>query len=77
MKNTKRMALEADFPHTLPIMAGFLFLGMPYGIYSHSLGFSFVYPIVMALTIFAGSMEFVSMDLLLGPLIHWVPFYWP
>ncbi|MGL6293845.1 AzlC family ABC transporter permease, partial [Eubacterium aggregans] len=30
------------------------------------LGFSFVYPIVMALTIFAGSMEFVSMDLLLG-----------
>jgi 4-azaleucine resistance transporter AzlC len=66
MKNTKRMALEAAFPHTLPIMAGFLFLGMAYGIYAHSLGFSFVYPMVMALTIFAGSMEFVAMDLLLG-----------
>lgn len=66
MKNTKRMVLEAAFPHTLPIMAGFLFLGMAYGIYAHSLGFSFVYPMVMALTIFAGSMEFVAMDLLLG-----------
>lgn len=66
MKNTKRMVLEAAFPHTLPIMAGFLFLGMAYGIYAHSLGFFFVYPMVMALTIFAGSMEFVAMDLLLG-----------
>ncbi|SDY15865.1 AzlC family ABC transporter permease [Eubacterium barkeri] len=66
MKNTKKLALKAAFPHTLPILAGFLFLGMAYGIYAHSLGFSFVYPMVMALTIFAGSMEFVAMDLLLG-----------
>ena len=31
-----------------------------------SLGFSFVYPMLMSLTIFAGSMEFVAGNLLLG-----------
>ena len=37
---------------------------MAYGIYMNSLGFSFFYPIVMSMTIFAGSMEFVAADLL-------------
>ncbi|MEH6868681.1 AzlC family ABC transporter permease, partial [Priestia megaterium] len=37
------------------------------GIYMHSLGFSAIYPILMSLTIFAGSMEFVAANLLLVP----------
>lgn len=62
----KLRALKAAFPHTIPIMAGFLFLGMTYGIYMSSLGFSFVYPLGMALIIYAGSMEFVTANLLIG-----------
>lgn len=62
----KLRALKAAFPHTIPILAGFLFLGMTYGIYMGSLGFSFVYPMGMAMIIFAGSMEFVTANLLLG-----------
>ncbi|NCA78401.1 MAG: branched-chain amino acid ABC transporter permease, partial [Alphaproteobacteria bacterium] len=31
MQNHKK-ALKAAFPHTIPVMAGFLFLGMAYGI---------------------------------------------
>lgn len=62
----KRRALRAAFPHTIPIMAGFLFLGMTYGIYMGSLGFSFVYPMCMAMIIYAGSMEFVTANLLIG-----------
>lgn len=62
----KKRALKAAFPHTIPILTGFLFLGMTYGIYMRSLGFSFVYPMLMSLTIFAGSMEFVAGNLLLG-----------
>lgn len=62
----KNRALKAAFPHTIPILTGFLFLGMTYGIYMRSLGFSFVYPMLMSLTIFAGSMEFVAGNLLLG-----------
>ena len=47
-------------------MAGFLFLGVAYGVYMHELGFSFLYPMLMSLTIFAGSMEFVAANLLLA-----------
>lgn len=59
-------AARAAFPYTVPILAGFLFLGIAYGIYMNASGFSPLYPIFMSLTIFAGSMEFVAVRLLLG-----------
>lgn len=59
-------AFRAAFPHTIPIFAGFWFLGMTYGIYMNVSGFSFWYPMLMSLTIFAGSMEFVTVNFLLG-----------
>ncbi len=62
----KTAALFAAFPHTIPILTGFLFLGMTYGIYMKTAGFSFLYPMLMSMTIFAGSMEFVTVNLLLG-----------
>lgn len=62
----KLKALKCAFPYTIPIMTGFLFLGMSYGIYMHVSGFSFWYPMLMAMTIFAGSVEFVAVNLLLG-----------
>lgn len=65
-KGVKTRALKAAFPHTIPILTGFLFLGFTYGVFMTDLGFSFVYPMVMSLTIFAGSMEFVAGNLLLG-----------
>ena len=64
-KNLKA-ALFAAFPFTLPILAGFLFLGMSYGTLMASRGFSFLYPCLMALTIFGGSLEFVAASMLLG-----------
>lgn len=66
-KAIKREALKAAFPHTIPIMTGFLFLGTSYGIYMRVSGFPWYYPALMAMTIFAGSMEFVAVNLLLSP----------
>jgi 4-azaleucine resistance transporter AzlC len=63
----KMKALKAAFPYTVPILLGFLFLGVAYGIYMDSKGFSFLYPMLMSLTVFAGSMQFVAANLLLGP----------
>lgn len=57
-------AFKAAFPYTLPIMAGFLFLGTAYGIYARSEGLSAVCPVIMAMMVFAGSMEFVAVNLL-------------
>lgn len=61
-----KRALKYAFPHTIPILAGFLFLGITYGIYMNVSGFSFWYPMLMSLTVFAGSVEFVTVNLLLG-----------
>ena len=61
-----KKAFKTAFPSTIPIMAGFLFLGATYGIYMNISGFSFVYPMIMSVTIFAGSVEFVAVNLLLG-----------
>lgn len=60
------LAFRTAFPYTIPIFAGFLFLGMTYGIYMNVLGFSFWYPLFMSMTIFAGSMEFVTANMLVG-----------
>lgn len=59
-------AAKAAFPHTIPILAGFTFLGAAYGIYMRALGFAAIYPICMSMCIFAGSMEFLAAALLLG-----------
>lgn len=63
----KRKALKAAFPHTIPILAGFLFLGLSYGIYMSVSGFSFVYPMIMSLVIFGGSLEFIAVSMLMAP----------
>lgn len=61
-----KKAFKAAFPYTIPIFAGFWFLGLTYGIYMNVSGFSFWYPMFMSLTIFAGSIEFVTVNMLLG-----------
>lgn len=66
MNSKYAKALKAAFPHTIPIFAGFWFLGLTYGIYMNVSGFSFLYPMLMSFTIFAGSAEFVAVNLLLG-----------
>jgi 4-azaleucine resistance transporter AzlC len=63
----KKKALKAAFPYTIPIFAGFWFLGLAYGIYMNVSGFSFVYPMVMSVVIFGGSLEFVAVEMLLSP----------
>lgn len=63
-KRTK--ALRHAFHASLPIMAGYGFLGLTYGIYMHELGFSFVYPMMLAIMVYAGSAEFLLGNMLLG-----------
>ena len=65
-RNIVLSALKCAFPYTIPIFAGFWFLGLTYGIYMNVSGFSFVYPMAMSLLIFAGSVEFVAVNMLLG-----------
>ena len=59
-------AIKAAFPYTVPILTGFLFLGIAYGIYMKVSGFSAVWSLLISILVFAGSMQFVAVDLLLA-----------
>ncbi len=61
-----RYAFAAAFPHTLPICAGFLFLGTTYGVLMSVSGFPVYQSLLASITVFAGSMQFVMVNLLLG-----------
>ena len=68
MKDKKVIsALKSAFPQTLPILAGFLVLGMGYGIYLRSSGLPLWYPTVTSILVFGGSLEFLLVSMLLSP----------
>lgn len=62
-----KKAFAAAFTCSLPICAAFCSIGFSYGFLMHSLGFSWIYPAAMSFLIYAGSMEFVTINLLLAP----------
>ena len=57
-------ALRAAFPRTLPIMAGYLFLGLAWGILLRDKGVGVEWAIMISGLVYAGSMQFVLVGLL-------------
>ena len=62
--NDKTAALKAAFPHTIPVLTGYIVLGAAYGILMDSKGFSLFWIILASVFVYAGSMQFVSVALL-------------
>lgn len=60
----KTKAFKAAIPLTIPVLTGYLFIGMAFGILSTSNGYNIGWILLMSTTIFAGSMQFVAIDLL-------------
>jgi len=54
------MALKAS----IPVMMGYIVLGIAFGMLLESQGYSMIYAFVMSTFIYAGSMQFVAIDLL-------------
>lgn len=63
-----RYAFKRAFPHTLPVLFGYLFLGMAFGILLNSAGYNAGWALTMSVFVFAGSMQFVAVGLLSGPI---------
>lgn len=64
MKEKQQSALLAAFPHTLPVLTGYLFLGIAYGILISSKGFSPLWIIPISIFTLAGAMQFVTVGML-------------
>ncbi len=62
--NQKIKALRAAFPQTIPVMTGYLFLGIAFGILLDSKGYHFGWSVLMSIFVYAGSMQFVAVNLL-------------
>jgi len=67
MKQEISKALKKAFPYTIPIMASFLCLGSAYGILMKVSGLKWWIAIVISATVFGGSLQFVSVSMLLEP----------
>ena len=63
----KRKALKAAVPYTLPVMMGYIFLGMAFGILLHNTNVPDGWALFMSIFVYAGSMQFVAIELLTAP----------
>lgn len=63
-KNAK--ALKAAFPHTIPVMLGYLFIGIAFGVLFENKGYNFIWAIIMSTLVYAGSMQFVAVNFFTG-----------
>ncbi len=61
-----RATVRHAFKASLPVMAGYIVLGIGFGILLQSKGYSPVWALLMSLCIYAGSMQYVAVDLLAG-----------
>lgn len=64
MKNKFIHAIKAAFPQTVPVLFGYLFLGIAFGVLLQGIGYGPVWAFFMSLTIFAGTGQFLAVELI-------------
>ena len=57
-------ALRAAFPHTIPVLTGYLVLGLAYGILMEAKGYGPLWSTLMSAIAFGGSMQYAAIALL-------------
>ena len=66
MNKTLQKTLREAFVSTTPVLAGYVVLGMGFGILLSSKGYGPVWALAMSLFIYAGSMQYLAIDLITG-----------
>ena len=59
-----RKALSAAFPVTVPVLMGYLAIGMAFGFMLQAVGYNFIWAFFMSLSIYAGSGQYLGVSLL-------------
>ena len=60
----KGKALRIALRDTLPVMTGYLFLGIGFGVLLHETGYGLLWSVAMGLFIYAGSAQYLTVSLL-------------
>lgn len=61
-----KKALKAALPITIPVMLGYIFVGIAFGLLFEKAGYNFLWAIFISATVYAGSMQFIAINLLKG-----------
>lgn len=61
-KNSYKAAYKAAFPHTIPVMTGYLFIGIAFGVMFADKGYNFLWAGVMSLIVYAGSGQYLAVN---------------
>lgn len=56
--------MKAAFKASVPVMMGYIVLGIAFGMLLESKGYNWIYALLMSVFIYAGSMQFVAINLL-------------
>lgn len=59
-----RKALSAAFPVTVPVLMGYLAIGIAFGLMLEAIGYNFIWAFFMSLTVYAGSGQYLGVSLL-------------
>lgn len=64
MKLKYAKSIKSAFKTTVPVMAGYLFLGITFGLVSKTSGFEWWVPVLMSVLIYSGALEFAAVPVL-------------
>ena len=64
-----RQALKKAFPYTIPVLTGYLFIGIAFGVMYAEKGYSFLWAILMSLLVYAGSGQYLAVNFFV-PVFH-------
>ena len=62
----RRKTIRQAFVRSIPVMAGYVVLGIGFGVLMHAAGYGLLWTLAMSLLIYAGSMQYVGVGLLSG-----------
>lgn len=55
-------AFRTAFPYTIPVLTGYLFIGMAFGVMIQEKGYNFLWAMLMSLLIYAGSGQYLAVN---------------
>lgn len=61
-----KQVFKKVFPQTVPIMAGYISLGIAFGLLLQSIGYGPIWALLMSVFIYAGSAQFLAVELLVA-----------
>lgn len=57
-----RKAFRKAFPYTIPVLTGYLFIGIAFGVMFAEKGYSFLWAMLMSLMVYAGSGQYLAVN---------------